>query len=146
MSESEKTLKLDQPQRRLCVLVIGSAKEGFSWRTARDWLQSAGERRGFLEGWGEMWITASERKKSTEVCWGPSLWHHHGPFSASTALRLQRGDFFIYLFNFMPCRAQNGLIPSPKPPRPLLWLANPVLSPETLNGDIVFSLVLFSLG
>lgn len=103
----------------------------------------AGEWREFLEGWGEMWITASERKKSAKVCWGRSLWHHHGSFSGSTALRLQRGDFFIYLFNFMPCRPQNGPIACPVPP---LWLAIPILSPKTLNGDIVFSLLLFSLG
>lgn len=110
--------KLDKPQRRLCVLAIGSAREGFSWKTVRDWLQSEGERREFLEGWGEMWITASERKKSAKVCWGPSLWQHHGPFSGSAALRPQREDFFICLFNFMPCRPQNGPIPSPKLPCP----------------------------
>lgn len=46
--------KLDKTQRRLCVLVIGFAKKGFSWKTARDWLEGEGELREFLEGWGEM--------------------------------------------------------------------------------------------
>lgn len=40
--------KLDKTQRRLCVLVIGSAKKGFSWKTARDWLEGEGE-------WGSFW-------------------------------------------------------------------------------------------
>lgn len=110
--------------------MIGSARKGFSWKTARDWLEGDGELRELLEGWGGMWITASERKKSAKVCWGPSLWQRHGPFSGSAALRLQRGDFFIYLFNFMPCRPQNGPIPSPKLPCPCLWLATPILSPK----------------
>lgn len=42
-SERErKKKKLDGPKRRLCVLLIGSAREGFSWKTARDWLKSGG--------------------------------------------------------------------------------------------------------
>lgn len=51
-----------------------------------------------------------------EVCqgWDPSLWQRHGPFSGSAALGPQRGDFFIYLFNFMPCRPLNGLHSHPK--------------------------------
>lgn len=46
--------KLDEAQRRLCVLVIGAAKKAFSWKTARDWLVGEGELREFLEGWGKM--------------------------------------------------------------------------------------------
>jgi len=80
--------------------------------------------------WGEMWITASERKKSAKVCWGPLLWQCHGPFSGTAALRLHGRDFFIYFFNFMPCRPLNGPTPSPKTalspfvaghPNPLSW-------------------------
>lgn len=46
MSKRERK-KLDKTQRRLCVLAIGSAKKGFSWKTARDWLEGEGERRGY---------------------------------------------------------------------------------------------------
>lgn len=37
----------------VCCL-IGSAREGFSWKTVRDWLKSGGGQREFLEGRGEM--------------------------------------------------------------------------------------------
>lgn len=46
--------KLDKTQRSFCVLVIGSARKGFSWKTARDWLEGDGELRELLEGWGGM--------------------------------------------------------------------------------------------
>lgn len=143
------------PQRPLKFKVLQSGSE-WEWEKKKtgqdskktlwfgDWLCQRGVLSLFwrecLESWGEMWITAPERKKSAKVCWGRSLWHHHGSFSGSTALRLQRGDFFIYLSDFMPCRPQNGPNPCPVPP---LWLAVPILFPKTLNGDIVFSLLLF---
>lgn len=98
VSELGRKKKLANAQRRLCVLVIGSAKKSFFWKRARHWMESEGRAEGVT------WITASERKKSAKVCWGTSLWQRHGPFSGSAALRPQRGDFFIYLFNFMPCR------------------------------------------
>lgn len=84
-----------------------------------------------LKGSGGRDVNYSFREKeAAKVCWGPSLWHHRGPFSGSTALRPQRGDFSIYLFNFMPCRPQNGPIPSPKMPRPPFVVGYPSPPPK----------------
>lgn len=100
---------LDQTQRGLLCFGDWLCQKGFSLGRQRG---TGWRAREFSEGLGEMWITASERKEFAEVYWGLSLWRHRGPFSGSAALTPQRGDFFIYLFNFMPCRPQNG-------PRPL---------------------------
>lgn len=120
--------KLDMTQRRLCVLVIGSARKGFSWKTAKGWLEGRG---GAFGGFGG---NVNYGFRENEVCegWGPSLWQRHGPFSGSAALRPQREDFFIYLFNFMPCRPQNGpQCLSESALSSLTWLPAAVLSPET---------------
>lgn len=65
---SERGEKQDKTQRRLCVLAIGSAKKSSRER------EGGGSRGSFLEGKGEMWITASERKQSAKVphCGNPT--------------------------------------------------------------------------
>lgn len=42
--------KLEQTQRRLCVLVTGSAKKGFSWKTVRGCSEGEGELRECFGG------------------------------------------------------------------------------------------------
>lgn len=151
-SSKRKWVKVREREREMEKKNWASLKEDFVfWWLALPERVSLGRQRGAgcrLKGSGGRDVNYGfGEKEAAKVCWGPSLWHHHGPFSGSTALRPQRGDFFIYLFNFMPCRPQNGPIPSPKMPRPPLcgWLPQSS-PPKTLNGDIVFSLLLFSLG
>lgn len=92
-----------------------------------------------LQGWGEMWIRASERGQ-LKPYWGPSLWHHHGPFSGSAALRPQRGYFsFIYSIS---CHVDPSVAPVPLPNCPV-FMAATTLATKTLHGDIVASLLLF---
>lgn len=86
-----------------------------------------------------MGIRASERGQ-LKLYWGPSLWHHHGPFSGSAALRPQRGYFsFIYSIS---CHVDPYVAPVPLPNCPV-FMAATILATKTLHGDIVASLLLF---
>lgn len=99
-----------------------------SYRLAGGWRRSGGS---LFFPWEEelrrdVNYSFWEKEKSAMVCWGPSLWQSHGPFSGSAGLQLQRGDFFSYLLDFMPCRPQTGPIPSAELPCLPLWLVSPI--------------------
>lgn len=126
-----------ETQRRLCVLVIGSTRKGFSWKTARE---PVGRVKGswgsffsmvgeffFFDGWDEMCIDGFRKKI---VCSGspgsPHLWlQRHGPVLGSALRTPQRGDFFIYSIS---CHIDPEMapFPSPKLPCPPLWPASPI--------------------
>lgn len=114
-------------------------QQGTGWRMK-------GELREVLEGFVEMWITALERKKSAKAGI-PHCGNATGPSLALLHPGHKEGiSSFIYSIS---CHVDPKMasIPTPKLPCPPLWLAIPILSlkKQTLNGRIVFSLLLFSL-
>lgn len=72
---------------------------GINRFTLRRWQGTGYRERGRterLQGWREMWIKGFREREGSllKFYWGPSLRHHHGPFSGPAA---QRGYFsFIY--------------------------------------------------
>ena len=134
----------------LCFLVIGSAQKSFSWKTARLWLVGEGGAEGvfFLKGLGrDVNHNFGEKEVCSGVCWSPPLWRRHGPFSGSAALGLQRGDFFIYLFDFMPRRPPNGPVsPSENALSPFVAAhLHPLKKDRRLMAHCSLHVVVFSL-
>jgi len=114
-----------ETQRRLCVLVIGSARKGFSWKTARE---PVGRVKG---SWGSFFSMVGEffffRWLGRDVYWRlskeNSLFRFAGVSSFVAAAPRARSWLcfahatkrgFLYLFNFMPHRPWNGPFPPSK--------------------------------
>lgn len=119
---------LEQTQRRLCVLVTGSAKRFFSWKTARDWLEGEGGAEGGFGGFGRD-VNSSFREKTAKA----GL-RHCGNTTGHSLARLHSGhkegiSSFIYAIS---CHVDPEMapVPSSEPPCLSLWLAIPVLSPK----------------
>lgn len=161
-------------QRALKFKVLQSGSE-WEWKKKKNWTQlkedfvfwwlalpkrvSLGRQRGTgwrLKGsWGSFWRVWErcelqlQRESSLLRFAGVP---HCGNATGHSLAPLHSGhkegiSSFIYSIS---CHVDPKMapIPSPKLPCPPLWLATPILFPkrETLNGCIVFSLLLFSLG
>lgn len=99
--------KLEQPQ-----IIFGINRF-----TLRRWQGTGYRERGRterLQGWREMWIKGfRERGQPTKVLLGSLI---EASPRAFLWLCCTKRVFFIYLFNFMPCRPLSGPRPSPKLP------------------------------
>lgn len=116
--------KLGKPQRRLCLLVIGSAREGFSWKTARVWLETEGEWRERCE----LWL---QGERSCKGLLGSLFVASPRAFLWLRCTQATKRGFlhlFIQFHAMSTPKWPHSL--SKNAPSPPLWLATPVLPPK----------------